>query len=219
MKFRRGQQTGWSGELAVNAGAGVLSLEVEDERGEIQSAPVTITVEPVRTSPGGALADINDAELELSWGDIYGTSHEALIDVGRGMIVTVAAARVEAQLRNLGGGSGAPGRWRVAAGLGATSRPTAAVRGVNIGPLGAAAETADLIVPTWAREWTLARVPQVECLVQFRRFPAAVIAEYLVPADQDPVLTVPTGASMVRVRNNDGATPITASRIQFELAL
>lgn len=194
---------------------------VRTETVDGEAAPITVVVEPIRQVTDVALPAMeSEAEAVIQYGADQACPHKVVLDCSRGVVVTVSAVHLKVDLRNIGGGQQElqPTRkWQVSAAIHATARVTPTVRAVRVSGLAREVWSGYEFVPNFAYAWTFARVGQVPVLVSFEGGAGQVIADFMVPRDQDPRFLVPNGADRVRVRALDDG--LVRGRLQFELAL
>jgi hypothetical protein len=186
-----------------------------------EAAPITVVIEPIRevvdiASP----ASESEAEAIIQYGSDQACSHEVVLDCSRGLVFTVSAVHLQVDLRNIGGGQqeAIPTRkWHVSASIHATARVTPTLRALRFGALARETWSPYDFVPNFAFAFTFPRVGQVPVLVSFEGGAGQVIADFMVPRDEDPRFLVPNGADRVRVRALDDG--LIRGRLQFELAL
>lgn len=186
------------------------------------SAMMTLIID-AEIDPASSTATANDVlvRAQLIWG-VGGVSHTAVIDVGRGTLVSVPASFLRVSVANEGSVSGSS--YVVGASVSYFPRggPSRVTRTLRRATAIAAGGSVDFDVPTYATDVTIYRTP-TSSAYQLRMLASttsvAIIGAVDVAANADAPIHLPLPNECRVVRYLDGGAGTTQMRAVFGLAL
>ena len=203
----KGSCWGWQGVVPYPGVVRALDVTLEGDRPSL----VTIALEPIRED-----GDASEVEALLEWGTAQGAAHRAMIDLGRGQVLGLAASRLIVTLQNIGPTPVA--KVRASASVEGTMGGMPALRALRLGAVVGLGSTAPLEVPAFARAMTLVRAPLGAARALWLSGTGLPLGEAAFRSEETISVMVPPGATEV-VITNPGSVDWVDARAVFELAL
>lgn len=205
--FTKGSCWGWQGVVPHPGVVRALDVTLEGDRPSL----VTIALEPVRSD-----GESGEVEALLEWGTAQGSAHRAMIDLGGGQVLGLAASRLIVTLQNIGPAAAA--KVRASASVEGTTGGMPALRALRLGAVVGLGSTAPLEVPAFARALTIVRAPLGAARALWLSGTGRPIGETAFRSEETISVMVPPGATEV-VITNPGSVDWVDARAVFELAL